>query len=88
VNVPVRCGCGNFFEVEAELTGGYANCPHCGKAAAVSGMRDPFWRLLQGLAALLWLAAIVVGYLAFGAVAALIAGLVVGAVLWLVSRAL
>lgn len=45
---PVRCPhCHGAFQPAAELAGGIANCPRCGKAVEVPGLRDPIWRLLQ-----------------------------------------
>ncbi len=84
--VPVRCSCGHFFTVEAHLTGGYVNCPGCGKATPVPGLRDPFWRAVQVVASAVWMAAVVGGYVLFGAPGSLIVGVGGAALLWLLSR--
>ncbi|MEO0478549.1 MAG: hypothetical protein AAF196_03625 [Planctomycetota bacterium] len=46
--IEVHCEhCGRRFEAPKQLAGGITNCPHCGRATPVEGLRDPFWRLLQ-----------------------------------------
>ena len=83
----VRCECGHEFEAREEFKGGYVNCPGCGRAAAVPGLRDPLWRLWQGLGLV---AVTTVGVLAYGAGGPLAAGSVGIAglgLLWVVSRA-
>lgn len=88
MSVAVRCECTARFEVADELAGGMTNCPRCGRATAVPGLRDPFWRVLQvgavvGAAA----ASVAVGSVAGHLAAALT---LIGALtlLWLLSRAL
>lgn len=83
----VRCACGHFFQVEETSAGGYVNCPKCGKAVEVPGLRDPLWRALQVGAVVVWVGAIYLAGAAYGAPAAILAGLVLGGLLWLVSRA-
>ena len=39
--------CGKPFEVADTLAGGLTNCPDCGKATPVPGLRDPCFRLIQ-----------------------------------------
>ena len=39
--------CGKPFEVADTLAGGLTNCPDCGKATPVPGLRDPYYRLIQ-----------------------------------------
>ncbi len=82
------CACGHDFEVADEIAGGITNCPHCGKAVEVPGLRDPFWRVLQGFAAVAWAAATAGGYVAWGALGAAATAVCAAALLWLVSRAL
>jgi hypothetical protein len=44
--IRVDCeSCGDFFEVAPTLAGGLANCPGCGRATPVPGLRDPLYRL-------------------------------------------
>lgn len=87
MSLEVHCdSCGHRFEVAKELAGGFANCPRCGKAASVGGLRDPLWRLWQAgiLAALLlasWVAMETAGPLAAATV--FCGGL---ALAWLISR--
>ena len=46
--ITVRCQhCVSVFEVGPELVGGITNCPDCGRATQVGGLRDPLWRGLQ-----------------------------------------
>jgi hypothetical protein len=82
------CACGHEFEAKDDLAGGIANCPRCGRAVEVPGLRDPFWRVLQGLAALLCAVATAAAYFAWGLVGAVATAACVAALLWLVSRAL
>jgi len=82
------CACGNEFEVADDLLGGITNCPRCGKAVEVEGLRDPAWRLLQVAAAAGWASATAAAYFSWGAGGAALTALCVGAILWLVSRAL
>jgi len=84
----VTCACGHDFDAGDDLVGGITNCPHCGKAVEVPGLRDPFWRALQVAAALAWVAAAVAGYLAWGALGGVATAACAAALLWLVSRAL
>ena len=85
---PAYCDCGKMIEVSADQAGGIVNCPGCGKAVDVPGLRDPLWRLLQAGALLAvvggtWLA----GHL-WGPSAAVVGGLGLAFAMWLVSRAL
>ncbi|MBK8975793.1 MAG: hypothetical protein IPM29_07690 [Planctomycetes bacterium] len=77
----VRCEhCGASFEVDDRLTGGITNCPECGKATTVPGLRDGLaWLSLVGVAAAVLAIAVVVGRVAgveYGVLA-----LIVGALL-------
>jgi len=85
---PATCACGNEFEVVDDLAGGITNCPRCGKAVEVEGLRDPLWRLLQLAAAVGWASATAAAYVNWGVGGAAVTALCLGAVLWLVSRAL
>ena len=87
MNPVVRCEhCGHLFEADSKLVGGYANCPQCGKATAVEGLRDPLWRLWQVGAAVGVVIAAALAGAAFGPAPA--AGVLVGglALAWLISR--
>lgn len=88
MNPEVRCRCGHLFLADARLAGGITNCPRCGEAAEVPGLRDPIYRVLvllgvAGSGAVAWAA---------GAAAGPAIGLLCGAgalgLLWLLSRAL
>jgi hypothetical protein len=80
------CECGNFFECEDRFAGGFANCPSCGKATAVPGLRDPLWRLAQAGGLLVWFAATAIAYATGGGGAALITAIIGAALLWALSR--
>lgn len=82
------CACGHEFEVKDDLAGGITNCPRCGKAVEVEGLRDPAWRLLQAVAAAGWAAATAAAYFAWGVAGAAAVAAGLAAVLWLLSRAL
>ena len=82
--IEVECErCGRFFEAADALAGGLTNCPACGKATGVPGLRDRYFRAVQvGMAvgwalltAIGWSVGGWVGALAFGAGAALVIGL-------------
>ena len=47
--------CGSFFEVKERFVGGIVNCPACGRAAEVAGLRDPRWKGLVAVVAVGWL---------------------------------
>jgi len=82
------CACGHEFEVRGDLAGGITNCPRCGKAVEVPGLRDPAWRLLQVIAAVAWACATAGAYVAWGLADAVTLAVCVAALLWLLSRAL
>ena len=84
----LRCACGHFFQVEEAAAGGYVNCPRCEKAVQVPGLHDPLWRLIQAVAVVLWGGATYLAGATWGVQGALLVGLVLALVLWLVSRAL
>ena len=75
MEVPVTCDCGHTWYVSPDLVGGLTNCPHCGKAAEVAGLRDPFWRVIQVVALVMWVFIVATVYTNFGVVSAVIAGL-------------
>ena len=83
--IAVTCRCGHTFPVPESLRGGLAQCPGCGKAAAVRGGAEPlFWALLSvgvaavlGISAALWaLAGPLAGGIAFGVGAVVLGGIV------------
>jgi hypothetical protein len=88
LTVRADCACGHRFEADDALAGGFANCPKCGRAAGVPGLRDPAWRLLQAGAVVLWVVATAVAWKAGGPAVGLLAGAALGLLLWLLSRAL
>ena len=69
------------------MVGGYANCPDCGKAAPVEGLRDPVWRLWQLFCLLCIAGAAALSFHFCGTTVAVIAAITGAALLWLVSRA-
>ena len=79
--------CGQMFEVAATLVGGITNCPECGKATQVTGLRDPLWRILQigGVALVIAIACVL--YVTSGLPAAITSVGVGATALWLISRA-
>jgi hypothetical protein len=86
--IGVECACGHLFEARDDQAGGVVNCPSCGKAAPVPGLRDPLWTGVKVAAALGWALATAFAWERHGALAALACALLLGAVLWLLSRAL
>lgn len=86
--IRAACACGHEFEVRDDLAGGITNCPRCGKAVEVEGLRDPAWRLLQVVAVAGWASATAAAYFAWGVAGAAAVAMGLAAVLWLVSRAL
>jgi hypothetical protein len=81
------CPCGATFPVRGDQVGGIVNCPSCGKAVEVPGLHDPFWRLVQVGAAILWAGVSAVVFVLAGPIAGLITAVALGGLLWLVSRA-
>ncbi len=68
--------CGQPFEVADTLAGGLTNCPACGKATPVSGLRDPFFRLIQIGTAVGWALLVACGWFAGGWIGAVLVGIV------------
>lgn len=87
MSVTARCPEGHTFQVDASLTGGITNCPTCGQATDVPGLKDPFWRVLQVIAAFGWLCATFAAFSWFGPLEGIAAGIGLAALIWLVSRA-
>ena len=70
--IEVQCGgCARIFEVEDRFAGGIVNCPGCGRATEVSGLRDPIWWGLLALAFLGWAATSIGAGWAWGPLAGL-----------------
>ena len=80
--------CGEIFFAADNLAGGITNCPRCGRAVDVPGLRDAWWRALQALAAIGVVAVAAIAYVLGGLPAAVIAGGVAAGLCWLASRAL
>ena len=73
--VAVECErCGKFFEAADSLAGGLTNCPACGKATGVPGLRDGFFRVIQLGMAVAWVLLTAIGWSAGGWAGALGAG--------------
>ncbi len=70
------------------MAGGLANCPSCGKATTVPGLRDPLWRLWQTVAVILLVAATGLVYMTVGPMAAVGAAVIGLLLAWLASRLL
>ena len=65
--IEVECErCGKFFEAADSLAGGLTNCPACGKATEVPGLRDKFFRVIQVGTAIVWALLTAVGWSAGG----------------------
>ena len=70
--VEVECErCGRFFEADDALAGGLTNCPGCGRAAGVPGLRDAWFRGIQVGMVVLWAFATAIAFVAGGLVAGL-----------------
>jgi hypothetical protein len=87
VTVRVDCPCSHVFEADDSLAGGVTNCPRCGRAASVPGLRDPFWRVLQGLAFVAVVLATAFTWHFAGPALGVLVGLGLAALLWAISRA-
>jgi hypothetical protein len=87
VTIRVECPCSWSFDASDDLAGGLANCPSCGRAAEVPGLRDPLWRLIQVGAAIVVVGAAAYAWSQAGPAAAFAVAAVLGALLWLLSRA-
>ncbi len=70
------------------MAGGLANCPSCGKATPVPGLRDPLWRLWQAGAVILVAAVTWLVYAAMGPGPAVVAAVAVLLLAWLASKLL
>ena len=70
------------------MAGGLANCPSCGKATTVPGLRDPLCRLWQTVAVILLVAATGLVYATFGPGAAIGTAIIGPLLAWLASRLL
>ena len=88
MSTEVRCDCGHFFQADDASVGGWVNCPRCGHAVSVPGLKDPFWRVLHAGALLLWAGAVALGAWLGGVEAAVLTGIGVAGLLWLISRGL
>ena len=88
MSIEVRCGCGRSFEVQDSLAGGIANCPGCGRAADVPGLRDPIWKALLVGALIVWAGASALVTVAAGPAAGVIAAIALAILFWLISLGL
>jgi hypothetical protein len=82
----VSCACGHMFSVGESFAGGIVNCPKCGHAVDVPGLRDPAWRALQVLGILIWSAATFGAICWGGFLMGILVGLAAAGILWGVSR--
>ncbi len=81
------CQCGRSFPVRLEQVGGIVNCPSCGQAVEVPGLRDGMWTGLKVLAAIVWAASIAAVYVHHGMIPALGTAVIVALMIGLVSLA-
>jgi hypothetical protein len=88
VTVRVDCACGGVFEAPEGMAGGFANCPRCGRAAAVPGLRDPAWRVLQGVGMVFVVLPTAIAATGFGLGVGLLVGAGLATLFWVLSRAL
>ena len=87
--IPCECPhCGNGFEAARSLAGGITNCPRCGKAVQVEGLRDWMWRILQAIAVFAVIGVTWLSYVAWGPGAAVVAFVVGILGTWLLSKAM
>lgn len=80
----VTCECHHQFVVPDSLAGGIATCPKCGLATSVEGLHDPFWRVLQVVAALVWAVAVGLVYTNAGLMWAVVVGAALAGVFLLI----
>jgi hypothetical protein len=88
MTVRVDCACSHVFDADDALAGGVTNCPRCGKATSVPGLRDPFWRVLQAVGVVAIVVAAGFTWQHVGPAAALVVAVGLAAILWGISRAL
>ncbi len=88
MSVEVPCPCGHLFPVGENFIGGVVNCPKCGHAVDVPGLRDAAWTTLVILGVIVWGAGSAAATLIGGPLTGVVAALAIATVLWLVSRAL
>lgn len=89
MSVPAQCSaCGHRFEAANDLVGGITNCPSCGKAVTIEGLRDPFWSLLKWLGIAAWVVIVVWTYVDVGWGLALVFALIGGVLLGLLAAML
>ena len=70
--IDVDCAhCGRFFEAADSMAGGLTNCPACGKATEVPGLRDQYFRAMQVGTAVVWALVTAIAWFAGGWVGAL-----------------
>ncbi len=86
MSIPVRCDCRFLFTADAKLAGGFTNCPQCGKAVAVAGLRDPMWRVLQFGALVIWVLSVAGAASSWGVGGAVLTALGGALLIWMISR--
>ena len=84
MQIRVRCVCGHLWYVAPDLAGGLTNCPRCGKATQVDGLKDPLWRVLQGAAVVGWVVVVTLLYAQTGPLGAVLGGVALAAILGLI----
>jgi hypothetical protein len=85
--IEVDCPCGASFPASDELAGGITNCPSCGKAVDVPGLRDPFWRVCQVGAAIVWAGVTAVVFVQSGPLPGVLTGVILAGVILTISLA-
>lgn len=88
MGIPARCPCGHRWQVGEDLAGGLSNCPRCGKATQIEGLHDPFWRLIQGAAVVVWVLVVALLHTNAGLGWAIGGGLALAGLYALISAAL
>ncbi len=86
--IEARCTCGHRWQAADDLAGGLTNCPRCGTATQIEGLRDPFWRVIQVAAIVGWVLAVAAIHTQAGLGWAIVGGLALGGLYALISALL
>jgi len=87
--IDVECEhCLKLFDAEESMAGGLVNCPSCGRATEVPGLRDAWYRVVQAGMVAGWAVLTAIGWTAGGLTGALVVAVVAGALLLAVHAAM